>query len=205
MHLPTDGEWVLNSDDVECLALGAGILGCGGGGDPNMGRIMAQEQLKAGREIRVVNPCRCVRTCQLILSCAMSYSCECNSPPGILSPSRVDASKVGLVTCVAFMGAPAVLNEKLVSGTETLLALRTMQQVLASGVYAQEGGEGKNGNDRVAISCQTLTSGRQVWVANPEDLKKIDYNDKDIPLVSLPSSSSVASIACWTPTCEPRA
>jgi len=48
--------WVLNSHDVECLAIGAGILGCGGGGDPNIGQQMALRFLKEGKEIKIVNP-----------------------------------------------------------------------------------------------------------------------------------------------------
>ncbi len=53
-----DGEWLLMPNDVECLAVGAGILGCGGGGDPNIGRVMALRLLREDKEIRVVNPCR---------------------------------------------------------------------------------------------------------------------------------------------------
>ena len=43
---------------MECLALGAGILGCGGGGDPNLGRIMALKLLKEGKQVKIFNPCR---------------------------------------------------------------------------------------------------------------------------------------------------
>ena len=50
------GEWILNSLDVECISVGAGILGCGGGGDPNLGRIMASEMMNDGKQIRVVDP-----------------------------------------------------------------------------------------------------------------------------------------------------
>lgn len=52
------GEWVMSSEDCECLAVGAGIMGCGGGGDPNMGRVLARKMLEEGKEIRVVNPMR---------------------------------------------------------------------------------------------------------------------------------------------------
>ena len=40
-HTHTDHIWVLSSQDVECLAIGTGILGSGGGGDPKIGRSMA--------------------------------------------------------------------------------------------------------------------------------------------------------------------
>jgi hypothetical protein len=52
------GEWELSEQDVECLAIGAGILGCGGGGDPYGGRLRALQQLKAKKKIKILNPCR---------------------------------------------------------------------------------------------------------------------------------------------------
>lgn len=53
-----DGVWELNEKDVECLAIGAGILGCGGGGDPHTGRLRALQQIKKGKSIKIINPCR---------------------------------------------------------------------------------------------------------------------------------------------------
>ena len=50
------GEWILNLLDVEYISIGAGILGCGGGGDPNLGRIMASKMMKDGKQIRVLDP-----------------------------------------------------------------------------------------------------------------------------------------------------
>ncbi len=96
--------------------------------------------------------------------------------------TRLDPNRVGLVTCVAGIGAPAVDAEKLVSGDETTLALHTHQRVLASGVC--EKGEGKEGNERVAVALQALPTGGQVWVANREDVAKIDISQpENIPLV----------------------
>ena len=54
--IDTLGEWILNSLDVDCISVGAGILGCGGGGDPNLGRIMASQIMNNGKQIRVVDP-----------------------------------------------------------------------------------------------------------------------------------------------------
>ena len=54
------GEWELSEKDVECLAIGAGILGCGGGGDPPGGRLRALQQLNKGKKIKILNPCRYV-------------------------------------------------------------------------------------------------------------------------------------------------
>lgn len=51
-------EWILSVHDIECLATGAGILGCGGGGDPNCGRLQAVKMLKEKKSIKILNPCR---------------------------------------------------------------------------------------------------------------------------------------------------
>jgi len=47
----------LNSFDVECISLGCGVLGCGGGGSTSWARVRLLERLKRGEEIRVVSPC----------------------------------------------------------------------------------------------------------------------------------------------------
>lgn len=48
--------WSLTESDIDRIALGAGILGTGGGGSPYIGALMAKAQLRAGREIRVIQP-----------------------------------------------------------------------------------------------------------------------------------------------------
>ena len=53
---PATGDWILNEFDIECIAVGAGIMGCGGGGSPYLGRLKALEQIRKGREIRVIHP-----------------------------------------------------------------------------------------------------------------------------------------------------
>ena len=89
------------------------------------------------------------------------------------------ASSTGLLTTVAFMGAPAIELEKLQSGNETLLALRTLQRALACGVCRGEGEEGG-----VAVTSRTLPSGAQVWLPDCEALSRIDVGPgADIPLV----------------------
>ena len=50
------GDWILNKFDIECIAIGAGIMGCGGGGSPYIGRLRALELLNEGKEIRVIHP-----------------------------------------------------------------------------------------------------------------------------------------------------
>ena len=59
----SSGEWVLTVHDVECLCVGAGILGCGGGGNPFLGELLAKKEISEGKEIKVVNPFRFVYTC----------------------------------------------------------------------------------------------------------------------------------------------
>ena len=46
--------WDVTADMLESLAIGAGILGTGGGGNPYLGMLEALQQLKARRSIQVV-------------------------------------------------------------------------------------------------------------------------------------------------------
>lgn len=55
---PVSGDWILNEFDIDCIAIGAGIMGCGGGGSPYLGRLKAQELIKSGKEFRVIHPDR---------------------------------------------------------------------------------------------------------------------------------------------------
>jgi DUF917 family protein len=48
-------ERILSVDDLERLAIGAGILGTGGGGNPYLGKIHALKYLKRGIEIRIID------------------------------------------------------------------------------------------------------------------------------------------------------
>ena len=57
---PTTGEWSLSIWDLECISVGAGLLGCGGGGNPYYGKLMAIEQLKEGKKIKIIAPERYV-------------------------------------------------------------------------------------------------------------------------------------------------
>ena len=56
----SSGEWLLTIHDVECLCTGAGILGCGGGGNPFLGELLAKKEISEGKEMKVVNPFRFV-------------------------------------------------------------------------------------------------------------------------------------------------
>lgn len=48
--------WEINEEDLIPTAIGAGILGTGGGGNPYLGRLRARQQLRAGRRVRVIDP-----------------------------------------------------------------------------------------------------------------------------------------------------
>ena len=48
--------WDLTEADLDCIALGAAILGTGGGGSAYLGKLRAREQLRAGRRIRIIAP-----------------------------------------------------------------------------------------------------------------------------------------------------
>ena len=92
---------------------------------------------------------------------------------------------MGLLCVVAGMGAPAVLNEKLVTSFETTIALSQLEKVLASGVCEVD--EGRSGNEQVAVTCRTLFTGEKVWVADQAGLRNIDTGPTaNIPLVSDP-------------------
>ncbi|WP_120633755.1 DUF917 domain-containing protein [Ruegeria sp. EL01] len=48
--------WSLTECDIDCIALGAGILGTGGGGAVHLVQLRAKAALRAGKEIRVISP-----------------------------------------------------------------------------------------------------------------------------------------------------
>jgi DUF917 family protein len=48
--------WMVTPDDVESIALGAGILGTGGGGNPYLGKIRLWEVMKRGQQPKVIPP-----------------------------------------------------------------------------------------------------------------------------------------------------
>ncbi len=46
--------WNITHDDIESIAIGAGILGTGGGGSPYLGKLRMQELLKQGYSVQVM-------------------------------------------------------------------------------------------------------------------------------------------------------
>ncbi|KAL9952326.1 hypothetical protein ACROYT_G039563 [Oculina patagonica] len=98
---PASGDWILNKFDIECIAIGAGIMGCGGGGSPYIGRLRALELIKKGKKVRVIHPNRLGSTPEM----------------------------TGIVAAPAFMGAPAILIERVFSGLESIAALKAASAV----------------------------------------------------------------------------
>lgn len=48
--------WYIDDDALESIAIGAGMLGTGGGGNPTIGRLRAREALRAGEPVPVLAP-----------------------------------------------------------------------------------------------------------------------------------------------------
>ncbi|XP_061176175.1 uncharacterized protein LOC133185129 [Saccostrea echinata] len=101
----TAGEWILNEFDVECITIGAGILGSGGGGSPYIGKLRALNSLREGKQIKIVNPLKIMEN----------------------ADDRND-----LVVIVASMGAPLIAEEKLL-GKESQDALKCMADLYSAG------------------------------------------------------------------------
>ena len=51
--------WRITHDDVESIAIGAGILGTGGGGNPYLGKIHMQSLLAEGYTPTVISLTSC--------------------------------------------------------------------------------------------------------------------------------------------------
>ncbi|KAH9504678.1 hypothetical protein Btru_062559 [Bulinus truncatus] len=105
---PATGEWLLSEWDIECIVIGSGIYGCGGGGNPHLGRLRALKALKDGKRMRVVNPERLMKD--------------------------ADPEK-DLVIIIAFIGAPLIMYEQGVSSFETGSALQCLRDVYEVGGF----------------------------------------------------------------------
>ena len=76
---------------------------------------------------------------------------------------RSAAETKGCSVPIAFMGAPTILVEKLVSGGETHSALHALRQLIASGVCEPENGDGKKDHGVVKVTPNTEHT---VWRAD---------------------------------------
>ncbi|WAR12741.1 hypothetical protein MAR_026921 [Mya arenaria] len=100
------GEWILSEYDVACLEIGAGIMSCGGGLNPHIGKLIALQALQNGKKIRVESPKRFLKT--------------------------IDAVN-NLIVPLILKGAPLIHYEKLISGNETSGALQCLQDLYDDG------------------------------------------------------------------------
>jgi len=111
------GAWIIDSIDIEYIAYGVGILGCGGGGEPYHTKLSCLQMLKSNAcQMRVIRP-------------------------SALHPTDDLAAVIG------FMGAPTVSHEQLPSGNECLTAITTIEGYLSKQITAVFSGEmgGANG------------------------------------------------------------
>jgi len=51
-----DRMWYMTDERLESIAVGAGILGTGGGGNPYRGKLIVRRQLREGRRVAIVAP-----------------------------------------------------------------------------------------------------------------------------------------------------
>ncbi|CAF0859847.1 unnamed protein product [Adineta steineri] len=121
-----DGFWCIDAIDIEYIAYGAGILGCGGGGESYHFKLWCLELLREGKyKMRV-------------------------APPSFFSSSS------DLVVDVGYMGAPTVTHELLSNGHECLDAVNNIEKYLGKKVNAVYSGEigGSNGLMGLLVSAK---------------------------------------------------
>ena len=94
----------LGISEIEDIALGAALLGAGGGGDPYVGKLVAIGAVK-----------------------------ECG-PVTLLDPEEIPDD--ALVVPIAMMGAPTVLSEKAIGGTEYKTLYDTVSTFYGKPIYA---------------------------------------------------------------------
>lgn len=96
--------WQIDEDALESIAIGAGILGTGGGGNPYLGKLKARRLLREGKTINVM--------------------------------SLDELPEDWRLVTVGGVGAPTVGIEKIDRGTETLDAMRAIEQVVGRTINA---------------------------------------------------------------------
>ena len=109
----------LTRNDLEDLARGAAFLGAGGGGDPYLGRLLAERAVAAHGPVPLIDV--------------------------------DDLADDSMVFPVAFMGAPTVMLEKLISGTEIELALSALERHLGRKADAVISGEIGGANSLIPV------------------------------------------------------
>lgn len=91
-------------NELEDIALGAALLGAGGGGDPYVGKLMAMSAIKECGEVTLLDP--------------------------------EEIPDDALIVPIAMMGAPSILMEKGIGGTEYKTLYEMVSQFYGKEIYA---------------------------------------------------------------------
>ena len=94
---------------------------------------------------------------------------------------RFNSPQNGLSLPVAFMGAPTILIEKVISGTEMPSALEGMKKLLVSGVCEKSNDLGKKSAGGLEVKQSTKHPG--VYEAFGLDKVKLPQDDSELPVV----------------------
>ena len=116
---------LLTPDDIETLCLGATLLGTGGGGDPYVAKLVAQQALETYGPVKVVNP-EDLPPEALVLTTAVI-----GAPTVILEKIPAGTEYVGSVVALAsYLGKePAAIMSIEVGGLNTLLPIATAAEM----------------------------------------------------------------------------
>ncbi|KAG1692270.1 putative D-/L-hydantoinase subunit A [Nymphon striatum] len=151
---PVTGEWELSEWDVECIAIGAGILGCGGGGSPHIGRLMLLKTIAEGKRPRVIHPER------------------------LMKNSKAD----DVALLVAYYGSPTVLCEKLTSGNQSNIAVSGLTDIYKNRIY-QNGTLLNNDGLKIEEDGGVTYIADYRLVDQHKDMKTDDFREKNITCV----------------------
>ena len=94
---------------------------------------------------------------------------------------RFNSPQNGLSLPVAFMGAPTIEIEKLISGTEMPSALEGMKKLLVSGVCEKSNDLGKKSSGGLEVKQSTKYPG--VYEAFGLDKIQLPQDDSEVPVV----------------------
>ncbi|SCW04633.1 LAFE_0H17854g1_1 [Lachancea fermentati] len=169
----TDGKWVLSEVDIDFISVGAYILGCGGGGDPNAQTIELKALIRSGTEIVV-----------LTLEDFMKY-----------------VGKSGRAINVGYMGSPTISGERL-HGNELLEAVELIERWegrKTNGIFPFEigGGNGLSGIWTAAkrnLPCIDLDLMGRAYPTQWQTLPSVIHDYKGYPYVALSDGNGMSMI-----------
>jgi len=116
---------VLRPEDIETLCLGATLLGAGGGGDPYMAKLVAQQALETWGPVQVVDPGDLPPDAQVLTTAVIG------APTVTLEKLPAGTEYVGSVNALAsYLGrTPAAIMPIEVGGLNTLLPIATAAEM----------------------------------------------------------------------------